>query len=312
MSSNRLFAVGGAHIDRRGQVTGAYVPGTSNPGVLAEEVGGVVFNALRNARQRGVSASLLSVRGGDAAGEQVARAIAAAGIHDLSAVFLDRATPSYTALLDRDGELIAGLADMGLYEMAFAKQLARSKMREAIAASDAILCDANLSEAALARLVASASGKKVFAIAISPAKVVRLAGLLDGIFCLFMNRHEAARLADTDGGNFATVVARLRAKGLRSGVITAGGEAAVGFDTDGAFSIAPPRVRKIVDVTGAGDAVAGATTAAMMQGITLRDALREGLAAAMLTVESQAAVVKFSRREFADALALVPHAEEMA
>ncbi len=73
MTSNHLFAVGGAHIDRRGQVSGAYVPGTSNPGVLSEEVGGVVFNALRNAVQHGVAASLLSVRGGDAAGDNVAR-----------------------------------------------------------------------------------------------------------------------------------------------------------------------------------------------------------------------------------------------
>lgn len=100
MSSLQLLAVGGADIDRRGQVSGVYVPGTSNPGTLSEEVGGVVFNALRNAVQRGIGAALLSVRGGDGAGEAVGRAIAAAGISDLSAVFLDRTTPSYTALVD--------------------------------------------------------------------------------------------------------------------------------------------------------------------------------------------------------------------
>ena len=59
-------------------------------------------------------------------------------------MFLDRATPSYTALIDRDGELIVGLADMALYELAFAKQLVRLKVREAIAAADAVLVDANL------------------------------------------------------------------------------------------------------------------------------------------------------------------------
>ena len=46
-----------------------------------------------------------------------------AGIADLSAVFLDRATPSYTALLDREGDVIAALADMALYELAFPKQM---------------------------------------------------------------------------------------------------------------------------------------------------------------------------------------------
>jgi pseudouridine kinase len=311
MSSIHLLAVGGAHIDRRGQVHDAYVPRASNPGVLTEEVGGVVLNALRNAVMRGVSASLLSVRGGDAAGDNVARAIARAGIEDLSVIFLDRATPSYTALLDRDGELIAGLADMGLYELAFAKQLGRSKVREAVAAACAVLCDTNLPEAGLAKLVAVSAGKPVFAIAISPAKVMRLAGLLQGIACLFMNRREAASLSGLEGANAADTVAKLQKMGLASGVITAGDEAVAGFDCDGAFSIMPPKASKVADVTGAGDALAGATIAAMMKGLALREALREGLAAAMLTVESQAAVADFSKQEFAAALALVPRAEEM-
>ena len=312
MNSYHLLAVGGAHIDRRGQVLGNYVPGTSNPGVLAEEVGGVVFNALRNAVKRGVTASLLSVRGGDAAGDNVARAIAHAGIEDLSVVFLDRSTPSYTALLDRDGELIAGLADMGLYELAFAKQLGRSKVREAAAAAGAILCDANLPEAGLAKLMVVAAGKPVFAIAISPAKVVRLAGLLKDISCLFMNRHEARRLAGIENASIAEIVTSLRGKGLLQGAITAGGEAVTGFDQKGAFSILPPQAKRVADVTGAGDALAGATIAAMIKGHGLRKALREGLAAAMLTVESPTAVADFSTREFTAALALVPHAVEMA
>ncbi|MCA0013437.1 carbohydrate kinase, partial [Mesorhizobium sp. B294B1A1] len=64
VKSPRVLAVGGAHIDRRGQVSGAYVPAASNPGTMREDVGGGVFNALRSAVRRGVSGSLLSVRGG--------------------------------------------------------------------------------------------------------------------------------------------------------------------------------------------------------------------------------------------------------
>ena len=209
MTLPKLLAVGGAHVDRRGQMSGPFVPGASIPGTMAEDVGGGVFNALRNAVQRGVEASLMSVRGADAAGETVAGAIAAAKIRDLSAVFLDRATPSYTALLDRDGEVIAGLADMQLYELAFAKQLRRSKARDEVAAADAILCDANLPAAALERLAAIAAGKKLFAIAISPAKAVRLGGVLADISCLFMNGREAASLAATAQG---TAAGRARAK----------------------------------------------------------------------------------------------------
>ncbi len=306
-----ILAVGGAHIDRRGQASGDFVPGASNPGVMREEVGGGAFNALRSAVQRGVSGSMLSMRGGDTAGDAVARAIAEAGITDLSAVFLDRATPSYTALLDRHGDVVAALADMALYELAFVKQMRRSKMREAVDKGDALLCDANLPAAALEKLIPLAAGKPAFAIAISPAKVVRLTGILPSLTCLFMNPREAAALAGAEVANTHETVDRLRALGLASGVVTQGPKAVLGFDTSGIFAIDPPQPRHVADVTGAGDALAGATMAAMLRGLELRHAVREGMAAALLAIETAACVPNLSTDAFAAALALVPQPAEM-
>ncbi|TPN48643.1 MULTISPECIES: carbohydrate kinase family protein [unclassified Mesorhizobium] len=313
VKSAKILAVGGAHIDRRGQVSGAYVPAASNPGTMREDVGGGVFNALRSTVRRGVSASLMSMRGGDAAGDTVSRAIAEAGIADLSAVFLDRTTPSYTALIDREGELIVGFADMALYDLAFPKQIRRSKVREVVAAADAILCDANLPSSALERLVALAAGKPVYAIAISPAKVVRLMPVLGALALVFMNRSEAIVLAGVNANaTNKDVVDGLRCSGLRNGVVTAGGGAVLGFDQAGAFSILPPAPRKIADVTGAGDALAGATIAALLRGLPFREALRDGVAAATLAIESADAVPDFSEASFVQALALVPDAQEVA
>ena len=311
VKSPNLLAVGGAHIDRRGQVSGPYVPAASNPGTMREDVGGGVFNALRSIARRGVSASLISLRGGDAAAETVSAAIAGAGIADLSAVFLDRTTPSYTALIDRDGELIVGFADMALYDLAFPKQIRRAKVREAIVAADAVLCDANLPTAALERLVAQAAGRPVFAIAISPAKVVRLVPVLDGLSLLFMNRREATALAGADTSG-AELVEALRRLGLKACVVTAGSAPVLGFDESGVFAIEPPAPRRVADVTGAGDALTGATVAALMRGLPLRDALREGVAAAMLAIESTQAVPSFTAASFNEALALVPQAREVA
>ncbi|RVA71798.1 carbohydrate kinase family protein, partial [Mesorhizobium sp. M7A.F.Ca.CA.001.11.2.1] len=307
LKSAKILAVGGAHIDRRGQVSGAYVPAASNPGTMREDVGGGVFNALRSAVRRGVSASLMSVRGGDAAADTVSRAIAGAGITDLSAVFLDRTTPSYTALIDSEGELIVGFADMALYDLAFPKQIRRSRVREVIAAADAVFCDANLPTTALERLVALAAGKPVFAIAISPAKVVRLLPVLKELSLVFMNRREAMALAGVAANaTEREVVDGLRCSGLVSGVVTAGGGPMLGFDEAGAFSILPPPPRKVADVTGAGDALAGATVAALLRGLPLRAALREGIAGATLAIESAAAVPEFTAASFAEALVLVP------
>lgn len=307
-----IFAAGGAHIDRRGRVSGTYVPAASNPGTMREDVGGGAFNALRTAVRLGAAAALLSVRGGDGAGEAVARAIAQAGIEDLGAVFLDRSTPSYTALLDGTGELIVGLADMGLYDLAFPRQVRRARVREAVAAADAVLLDANLPTDALARLAEPAADKPVFAIAISPAKVVRLKPLTGRLSLLFLNRREAAALAgDVEALPPGELVAALRGAGLKAGVVTCGGGPTVGFDAAGAFAIEPPAPRHVADVTGAGDALAGATIAAVLRGRGLREALREGMAAALLALESPAAVPDFDADAFEAALALVPQPQDV-
>lgn len=313
MTSPRILAIGGAHVDRRGRMTAPFVPGASIPGAMSEEVGGGAFNALRGAVRRGARGALMSVRGGDAAGEAVASEVAANGIEDLSAVFLDRATPSYTALLDRDGDVVAALADMGLYELAFAKQMRRAKAREAVAAADAVLCDANLPEAALTKL-GEITDKPLFAIAISPAKAVRLVPILAKLSCLYMNRREAAVLggiaADSTPDEF---VRGLRAAGLKRGVVTAGGSRVFAYDdASGLIEIAPPAPRRIVDVTGAGDALAGSTTAALLRGLNLDRALREGIAAAVLAIETASAVPELDQQAFAEMLALVPQAKEMA
>ncbi|MDQ2705060.1 MAG: carbohydrate kinase family protein [Pseudomonadota bacterium] len=309
MTSPNILAIGGAHIDRRGQMTGTFLPGASIPGTMREDVGGGAFNALRCAVQRGAKGAMLSMRGGDAAGDVVTRAIAQAGVRDLSAVFLDRSTPSYTALLDSEGDVVAALADMQLYELAFPKQLRRAKLREEIAAADAVLCDANIPAAGLQRLVSLAEGKPLFAIAISPAKAVRLADVLPALACLYMNRREAAMLAGMGGDEPAgAIVERLRAIGLSRGVITEGGGPTVGFDAFHMFSLKPPVPRKIADVTGAGDALAGAMTAALLGGLSFGEALREGMAAALLALESPTAVPELAGPDFAEALARVPKA----
>jgi sugar/nucleoside kinase (ribokinase family) len=312
MTKPKLFAAGGAHIDRRGHISGPYIAGASNPGTMREETGGGAFNALCNAVRRGCAGALLSARGGDMAGESVARAIRKAGIADLSATFLDRATPSYTALIEKNGDVVAGLADMDLYDLSFARLIRRRAVRDAIAEAEAVLCDANLPEAALEKLAQTNGGKPLFAIAVSPAKAIRLRPVLPRIACLFMNRREAAAVtrgtADDDPADMARTLA---ASGLASGTISAGGESVFCFDAGGVFKIQPPSPRRVADSTGAGDALAGATIAALMRGKELREAVREGLAAALLTIETDMAVADYDEAAFSEALSLVPEARNV-
>ena len=280
-----LVAIGGAHVDRIGRVAGAYHPGASNPGVLAASVGGGAFNALRNAALRGATpAALLSARGGDDDGALVAGMIEAAGIADLSAVFLDRRTASYTAILDAGGEQIAGLADMDIYETALPRQLRRKTVRETVAAAKAVLVDANLPEAALRTACDLATGP-VFAVAISPAKAVRLLAVADRLAAAFMNRREMTALAAASG---ADGLAGLAARGFRRTVVTGGAGPVLVLDGESRLAVEQPAAETVTDVTGAGDALAGATLARLIAEpeTPLADAVREGIAAAQLTIRA--------------------------
>ncbi|QRI65208.1 carbohydrate kinase family protein [Shinella sp. PSBB067] len=312
MTGRTILVMGGAHVDRRGRIAGETTPGASNPGAWFVEAGGGAFNAARNLSRLGHRVRLVSPRGGDADGEIVAAAAAAAGIEDTPFVFLDRATPSYTAIIERDGNLVIALADMELYRLFSPRRLQQRAMREAMAAAGLVLADANLPAETLAAMATAAKAAQVpiAGIAISPAKVVRFRESLSALAFLFMNEAEARTLAGTAPENPADWPAALRAAGLSAGVVTRGGRGAVAFDAGGAALVTPPAVPALGDVTGAGDSLASGFLSAWAGGATIGEALRHGVAAAAITVRSPlAAAEEMSQAALADALSLVPEAE---
>jgi len=307
----KILVLGGAHIDRRGRIWGDTVAGASNPGTWFEEPGGGGFNAARNLARLGFDVTMISPRGGDPIGEMVSEAADFAGINDRPFVFLDRKTPSYTAIIERDGNLVIALADMDLYRFFAPRRLSIRWVRDAFAATDFILFDANLPEETAVAIVAKAKalGRPVAAIAISPAKVVRLLPCLDGIDYLFLNEAEAAALVGDRPEDATAWPSLLGDIGISGAVVTRGQRELVAFKDGRAFVLQPPISDAVADVTGAGDSLAAGTLSALMLGLPLEEAVRHGAAAAALTVQSPHAVNEnISPELLRDMLSLVPAA----
>ncbi|TCL73527.1 carbohydrate kinase family protein [Rhizobium sp. BK251] len=310
--AKKILVLGGAHIDRRGRVLGKTEPGASNPGTWFEEPGGGGFNAARNLVRLGFDVRLISPRGGDSTGEIVSQAAHDAGIDDRPFVFLDRKTPSYTAIIEQDGSLVIGLADMDLYRLFVPRRLSIRAVRDAFDETDLVLCDANLPEETLQAIAARAlaGGKPLAAIAISPAKVSRLRGCLESIDYLFMNEAEAVALSGERPDDAGDWPRHLRALGLKGGVITRGRDQLVAFSGETAASLTPPVVEAVADVTGAGDSLAAGTLAALLSGETIVEAVRHGAACAAITVASpQATADNLSPELIKRMLALVPEVQ---
>ena len=307
--------MGGAHVDRRGRIAGETAPGASNPGAWFVEAGGGAFNAARNLARLGHQVRLVSPRGGDADGDIVAAAAQAAGVEDTPFIFLDRATPSYTAIIERDGNLVIALADMDLYRLFSPRRLRQRAMREAVATAGLVLTDANLPAETLVAMTgaAKAAGVPIAGIAISPAKVVRLRDSLPALAFLFMNEAEARTLTGAAPENPADWPKALRAAGLSAGVVTRGGRGVVAFNETQMALVVPPEAPALGDVTGAGDSLASGFLSAWMSGRDIGEALRHGVAAATITVRSPLAVAEeMSQATLETALSLVPKAEWMA
>lgn len=311
-SVKKILVLGGAHIDRRGMIETETAHGASNPGSWMEEAGGGGFNAARNLSRLGFQVRLIAPRGGDANGETVAFAAKEAGVEDTPFTFLDRSTPSYTAILERDGNLVIAIADMDLYKLFTPRRLRVHAVREAIMATDIILCDANLPEDTLSAigLAARVCEKQSAAIAISPAKVIRLKPALADIDVLFMNEAEARALTGKDVADVREWPQKLINAGLLGGVITSGARQVVAFDARNVAILKPPFIEQVKDVTGAGDAMASGYLAAIANGKSIGEALRHGAAAAAITVQSPFATAPdLSAESLVEMLALVPNAE---
>jgi pseudouridine kinase len=89
----------------------------------------VARNIAHNLAQLGVRAALLSAVGRDALGAQLLAATATAGVDTRGVIRAADATGSYSAILDANGELILGVAAMGILERLTPRRLAAQRTR---------------------------------------------------------------------------------------------------------------------------------------------------------------------------------------
>ena len=307
-----ILVLGGAHIDRRGRIAGMTAPGASNPGVWKEEAGGGAFNCARSLARLGHSVTMVSPRGGDAEGEAVGTAAAAAGVIDRPFTFLDRRTPSYTAIMERDGNLVIALADMELYRLFSPRRLMVRQVRDLVDGTEFMLTDANLPEDTLAAIASAAASRGVglAGIGISPAKVVRFRDMLPSMDWLFMNEAEARAVTGESPDDQRAWPGIMRKCGLAGGTITRGGRELIAWDASEMAFLTPPPLERIGDVTGAGDGFAAGFLHARLRGASLGEAVAHGAASARLALASEMATAEdLSHDMLIGTLALVPAAE---
>ena len=280
----KIACIGGAHIDRHGVLGGPLIPGTSNPGSVSSDFGGVARNVAENLSRLGREVLMVSRVGDDESGRAVVRHLQSLGIDTSFVSMSGRPTASYTAILEPNGELVLGLADMVIYD-----EITPALLEAAVPAlleCELWFVDANLPAETLRWIAGVSSHLALSADAISVVKSRRLTGILDIASPLFLNIAQAASILGVDAFPDAGAAAHAMSQRVLAGVVTAGAAGVAAWLKD-EVRIMPARPATVRDVTGAGDALIAGTLFGITGGVPgFFRAVQLGLAAAAITVES--------------------------
>lgn len=279
-----IVCIGGLNIDRKLRLLAQALPGSSNPCEAHETPGGVVRNVAENLARLGLPVALVAAVGDDAGGRMLLEQAAQVGM-DLGAVIRLRGhvSDSYTAVLDPDGSLALGLAAMPLVERLNPWALQASQGLRARAAL--VIGDGNLPADAWPLLLAEArdGAAPLVCVAVSEAKMARLPGPLAGLHLLMLNAGELATV-DADPPR---ALAALHARGVQRVLVSRGADGLLLSEPGRSPRHWPAPAVDVVDVTGAGDALAAGVCAGLLRDAADFDAAaRLGLALAALTLQT--------------------------
>ncbi|MFB9949518.1 carbohydrate kinase [Rhizobium puerariae] len=298
-AQTRAVCIGGAVLDRKYRAKADLVFETSNPVDGIRSMGGVARNVAENLALLGTTTSFVSIVGDDEGGHALLKYMRDRGI-DISQVVTttERPTAEYAAILDTRGDLVLGIADMGIFDLLLPTHFER--IWPHLAAASWVFCDTNVPAETLAALIAKRQGARFrLAIdAVSTPKAARLPRNLSGIDLLFMNIDEANAVLHRkapEADKPATIeeareaALALQAAGAREAVVTMGARGIAVAGTDGARTFPAVQARP-VDITGAGDAMIAGTLHRILHGEDIYAAARTGALLGTLTTESAASV----------------------
>lgn len=291
-----VLVIGAASVDIVGVLKGELQGGTSNPAQIRTSFGGVARNVAENLARLGQAVNLLTVVGEDQNGDQLIQRIVEAGVN-VKAIkrTSQHPTGTYLGVVNTVGELQVALDDMRAITLLSPDYLKQHEhlFREA----SLLFVDANLSKESLRTAIslARAAHLPVCADPTSAGLAVKLMPYLSKLHILTPNSAEAAILTDQVFNTTRRRDALQAAKHLVSQgvdiVMIAMAAFGVCYATSETSGYIPAIRTKIVDPTGAGDAMTATVLFALLNNIEIDDAMRLGVSAASLTLRHRGAVV---------------------
>ena len=270
--------IGGANMDICGSPSGKLIAEDSIPGAVSVRPGGVGRNIAHNLCLLGLDVSLITALGGDIFSAGLLESCRALGMDMRMARSLpERRSSTYLYVTDESGDMHVGISDMDIVESVSPEWLSQHIAR--INRADAVVIDANLTEASIAYLAANCTAPMI-ADPVSTVKALRLKSILPRLRAIKPNALEAAALTGEQEPERAAK-ALLRA-GVKQVYVSLGPDGILAAQGESLIRL-PCENRPVVNTTGAGDAATAAIVWAGVHGLDLASTAAAALRAGAIT-----------------------------
>lgn len=277
---NYIAVVGGMNVDICGRPARRPVLRDSNPGKVSVRPGGVGRNIAHNLRLLGLEVRLLSAVGEDDHGALLLQSCAAHGIDTSLCLRAEGENSStYLYITDEHGDMQLAVADMDV--TASISPAVIAARLDALNAARAVVLDANLPAETLSYLAEHVT-VPLYADPVSTAKAVRMKEILPRLACLKPNELEAEALSGERDPE--TAARALVAAGVGRVFLSLGHRGMIAADGEKLLNL-PCEQARVLNTTGAGDAVTAALCWAGVHGLDLEQSLRFALRAGAITCE---------------------------
>lgn len=298
-SERPALVIGASGLDMVGKLNSipdeaCFWNGKSNSADIRTSYGGVARNVAENLARLGQPVKLITAVGNDRTGKELLKYLSDCSIDVTGCLLSDRhSTSSYLAVLGPKGERYFALEDMEvLGEMT---QTYIRSLKQQIENSSLVFVDANLTPAALKAVISQAYkvGTPICVDAASTLLAERLLPYLGKLAMVTANIAEASLLQDkvvvTDRDSSLTAARYLVSLGVELAIITLA-ERGVVYATSETSGHIPAVHTRVLDSTGAGDAMTATVLFGLLNQIPLDESIRLGATAASLILRYRGTV----------------------
>ena len=301
MDGDYVLVVGSAILEISGKTIDVLNQGMRQNGHIHASVSGVARNIAENLARLDIETVLLSAIADDDIGQHLITHSSLAGIDCRHILRVNGAHTASSMLLYRSEDNCTRVDDLSIADSLDSDYLTEHEWL--FENASLIVIDATLSEEALETLfeLAARYNVRVCADPTSPLMAHRLSKFIANLYLIVPNASETAALCSldepaTERESAIGTAQRLVSLGANVAVVTLGEHGLAYADSSGGGYIRAIHT-DVVDTSGAGDAFSGAVIFGILNDVPIDEAMRLGVTAASLTLESEDTVLQSLSQE---------------